>query len=172
MSDRNKAGKLSKREFAETFGISEKQIERYCQEGMPHKKEGVKVFLLMPEARVWYHKHLVEKGEQRAKPKGKRTDSVDRRLAAEAETAEIELAKLRNELMTVADYDRLIGDAFARVRARLTNLPPRIAGIVLGAKSIQEAQARIEPLVREAMEELRRADDVPTSDEDEEDAAA
>lgn len=169
-SERNKAGKLSKREFAETFGISEKQIERYCQAGMPHRKEGAKVFLLMPEARVWYHKHLEAKGVEKGRPKGKRDDYRDRQEAAAAEKAEIELAQLRNELMTVADFDRLVGDAFARVRARLTNLPPRVAGIVLGAKTIQEAQARIEPLVHEAMEELRRADDVPTSDE--EDAAA
>jgi DNA-binding response OmpR family regulator len=63
-----------------------------------------------------------------------------------------------------------VKELMARVRARLTNLPPRLAGTMLGAKTIQEAQARAEPLIREAMEELRRADDVPA--EDDEDAAA
>jgi hypothetical protein len=166
VSERNKADEISKGEFCALFGISEKQLERYCQEGMPHARRRGRVFIKMPEGRVWYHKHLEAKGEKKGKPTG-RTDSLDRRLAAEAETAEIELAKLRNELMTVSDFDRLVGDAFARVRARLTNLAPRIAGTVLGAKTIQEAQARIEPIVREAMEELRRGDDVPEVDEGE-----
>lgn len=168
-SARNRAHELSKSEFAATFGRSEKQIERYCQEGMPHKKRGTRVFIVMPEGRVWFLKHLVETDRARAKPTS-RTDSLDRRLAAEAETAEIELAQLRRELMTVADYDRVVGDAMARCAARLKNLPPRIAGVVLGATTIQEAQARVEPLVREAMDELRAAEDVPTSDQ--EDAAA
>jgi len=170
-SERNKAHELPKSEFATLFGMSEKQLERYCQLGMPHRKKSGRVFIAMPEGRVWYHKHLEQKGESKAKPKGDRSAYIDRQAAAAAEMAEIELAKARAELMTVADFERLLGDAFARVRARLTNLPPRIAGIVLGAKTIQEAQARVEPLVREAMEELRRADDVPAGD-DGEDAAA
>jgi hypothetical protein len=135
----------------------------------PHRKSGRHVLFPMPEARVWYHKHLEAKGAKSAAPTD-RSNSVDRRLAVEAEMAEIDLAKKRNELMKVDDFDRILSDAFGRVRARLINLAPRIAGIVLGATSIQDAQARIEPLVREAMEELRRADDVPTSDDDDEDA--
>lgn len=169
-SERNQARELTKREFAETFGISEKQLERYCQAGMPHRKKGRVVYIAMPEGRVWYHRHLEEKGAAKNKPTG-RSGAIDRRTEAEAALAEIELAKARNSTMTIEDYERVVGDAFGRVRARLTNLPPRLAGVVIGAKTLQEAQARIEPLVREAMEELRNADDVPTAD-DEEDAAA
>lgn len=170
MSDRNKPRKITKREFCELMGISEKQLERYCHDGMPHAKEGRAVTIPMPEGRVWYHKYLVAKGKAEATPTS-RSDSIDRQEAANAELAEIELAKARNELMRVEDYERLVGDAFARVRARLTNLPPRIAGVVLGAKTVQEAQLRTEPIVREIMDELRAADDVPGG-EDEGHAAA
>lgn len=167
---RNRAHELPKSEFASMFGMSEKQLERYCQEGMPHKKRGTRVFIVMPEGRVWYHKHLVAKGEKKGAPTD--VSAMEKReLGAKVEKAEIELARLRGQLMTVADYDRVVGDAMARCAARLKNLPPRIAGVVLGATSIQEAQARVEPLVREVMDELRAADDVPTSD-GEEDAAA
>lgn len=169
VSERNRAGWIPKAEAVERLGISEKQIERHCHEGMPHKKDGRHVLIKWPDARLWRDKLLIAQGEAKAKPTN-RSDSIDRQAAANAELAEIELAKARNELMTVTDFDRLVGDAFARVRARLTNLPPRIAGVVLGATSIHDAQARIEPLVREAMEELRGADDVPG--ESEEDAAA
>jgi ADP-ribose pyrophosphatase YjhB (NUDIX family) len=154
VSDRNGAHELSKREFAELFGISEKQIERFCQAGMPHRKKGRLVFIVMPQGRVWYHEHLVTKGEDRVRPT-KRSESADRRAAAEAELAEIALAKARSELMPVADFERIVGGSYARVRARLINLPRRIAGAVLGAQTLQEAEARAEPIVREAMEELR-----------------
>lgn len=170
MSDRNQRHELTKRAFAELFGLSEKQIERYCQAGMPHRKKGTKVSLPMPEAREWYKKHLVQKGREEAQPTD-RSQSIDRQEAAAAAIAEIDLAKARNETMTVEEHVDLLADAFARVKSRLVNLPPRIAGVVLGAQTIQEAQARIEPVVREAMEELRRADDVPGT-EDNEDAAA
>lgn len=166
MSERNAAREIPKREFAELFGISEKQIERYCQAGMPHRKDGRAVLIKMPEGRVWYHKHLEAKGEARSQPT-KRSDAVDRRAVAEAALAEISLAKARNELMTVEEFDRLLAEAFGRVRARLSNLPPRLAGAMLGAATIQEAQARAEPLIREVMEELRRADDVPGQRDDE-----
>lgn len=170
MSERNKSGWLTKSEAADRLGVSEKTIERHCHEGMPHKKQGRAVFVKWPESRVWRDKWLIAQGEAKGRPKGKRDDFRDRQEAAAAEMAEIELAQMRRQLMTVADYEQLVGDAFARVRARLTNLPPRIAGIVLGSQTIQEAQGRIEPLVREAMEELRTADDVPGDDD--EDAAA
>lgn len=170
MSDRNKAHSLTKREFAELFGRSEKQLERYFQAGMPHKKKGRDISIPMPEGRVWFLKHIVEQAKEEAKPTT-RSASIDRQVAAQADLAELELAEKRDELMRVEDFERLLADAFSRVRARLTNLPPRIAGVVLGASSIQDAMARIEPLVREAMEELRSADDVPTMDDAEESAA-
>jgi hypothetical protein len=170
MSERNAAGELTKRAFAETYGVSEAQLERLFQQGLPHAKRSTrKVAIPMPEGRIWYHNYLVEKGKRAAAPKDI-DEAKHRKMAAEAELAEIELEKAREELMTVAEFEKAIGDAFSRVRARLTNLAPRLAGVVLGAGTVQEAQARAEPLVREAMEELRAADDVPAVDEEPSDA--
>lgn len=168
MTARNAAGKLSKSMFAATFGVSESQLERLFQQGMPHAKKGRRIEIPMPAGRVWYHTHLVDKGKRQAAPRDM-DEARRRKMAAEAELAELELAKARDELMTVEAFDRAVLDAFSRVDVRLQNLASRLAGAVLGAQTIQESQARIDPLVEEAREELRRADDVPPTPEDDDD---
>jgi hypothetical protein len=163
---------LTKQQFSDTFGVSTSQLERLFQEGMPHDLGAAthgkrrRVTIPMPDGRVWYHRYLVNKGRKEAAPTTL-DDERRRHHFALAEMAELELAKARDELMTVTDFERLLGDAFARVRARLQNLAARQAGGVLGATSIEEAQKRLEPLVREAMEELRAASDVPQPEEPE-----
>ena len=167
MTARNAAGNLSKRQFSDTFGVSEAQLERLFHKGMPHEKTSArKIAIPMPAGRVWYHEYLVGKGRKQAAPKDI-DEAKQRKMAAEAELAELELAKARDELMTASEFFRVLGDAFARARAKLLNLPPRLAGASFGAATLQECQAKIAPLVDEVIEELRRAEDVPADEEDE-----
>lgn len=160
MSTRNAATEFTKRQFAETFGLSEKQIERHFAQGMPYRKDGTRILIPMPAGRTWYHEHLVEKGKKQAAPKDI-DDAKLRKAAAEAEMAELELAKLRGDTMLVDDHERMLGEAFGRARAKLLNLGPRAAGAAFGALTLQECQAKVEPIVTEIMDELCKADDVP-----------
>ena len=158
---RNAASTITKRDFAIRFGISENQLERLFQQGMPHEKHSRRVLVPMPAGRVWYHEYLVEKGRRQSAPKSS-DDARRRRAAAEAELAELDLAQRRKETVLLVEAERWVADAFGRVRAKLQNLTPRLAGVVVGLTSVQQAQSRIEPVVMEAMEELRVASDVPT----------
>jgi phage terminase Nu1 subunit (DNA packaging protein) len=90
-----------------------------------------------------------------------------RREAAQASIAELKLVRMREQLMTAAQFDKAFSDACGRLRGKLLNFAPRAAGAVLGASTLQEGQARIEPVVREIMEELRNTDDVPEPDDHE-----
>lgn len=157
---------ISKRDFGHYFNISPKQLERFFDKGMPHKKRGVTIVIPVPQGAVWYHDYCVEKGRKEAQPTTL-DEAKQRREAANAEIAELELAKLRNDLMTVVDGERAIADAFTRVRARLMNLAARIAGVVVGVQSIPDGLTRVDPLVQEVLEELRAADDVPLPDDTE-----
>lgn len=170
MTVRNAAEKMAKADFCATFGVSEAQLERYFQQGCPHEKNGRRIFVPMPAGRVWLHNYLVEKGKRQAAPTSI-DDARRRRAAAEAELAELELAEKRAELMTVSDFTKIVAEGFGRARARLQNLAPRAAAVSFGAQSIPEAQARIEPLVVEVLDELRAADDVPVEPEADEDEA-
>jgi hypothetical protein len=156
---------MTKAQFAATFGVSEAQLERYFQKGMPHEKRGRRVMIPMPTGRVWYHEHLVEKGKKAAQPK-----TIDearlRTETARAEMAELDLADRLSETMKVSEHERLLADAFSRVAAKLSNLPARAAAASFGAATVEECETRIEPIVDEVREELRKADDLPADDEE------
>ena len=142
-------------------GYSSKQITRWLTESdIPHRREANEIFFPWPAARAWLHRYLEEKGKRAAQPIDK-DNAFQRKSIAEAELIEIELAKARGELLPVASHEKLLADAFARVRARLSNLAPRAAGVVLGATTIQEAQAKIQPVIDEIFEELRDTTDIP-----------
>lgn len=168
MTARNAAGAMAKSAFAAMFGISEAQLERHFQAGMPHEKKGRRVMIPMPEGRLWYHKFLIEKGKRESAPK-----SIDearlRTETAKAEMAELDLADRQRETMTAADHACLLADALSRVAAKLTNLSARAAVASFGAATVEESEARIDPVVDEVREELRKAEDVPLSEPDPED---
>lgn len=171
MAVRNAKAEMTKRQFAETFGVSEAQLERLFQKGMPHeKKSSRKVTIPMPGGRVWYHEYLVKKGEKKAAP----STISEARLRGETARASLDELKLAREqavTMRVEEHEKLFGEAMMRVRAKLLNLAPRAAGAAFGATSLPECQAKIEPVVQEIMEELYKAEDVPEIDEDDVDLA-
>jgi hypothetical protein len=157
---------MTKRAFAEMFGVSEAQLERLFQKGMPHEKRSSRrVEIPMPEGRVWYHTYLEKKGEKRAAP-----STIDearlRKETAQAGLEEFKLAREQGITMLVEEHEKLYGEAMMRVRAKLLNLAPRAAGAAFGAASLPDCQAKIEPVVAEIMEELYKADDVPVMDDD------
>lgn len=169
MTARNAAAQMSKSAFAVTFGVSESQLERLFHQGLPHEKKGRNVMIPMPAGRVFYHKYLVDKGKREAAPK-----TIDearlRTETARAEMAELDLAERQRETMKVSDHEKLLADAFSRVSSKLTNFSARSAAASFGAATMEECEQRIEPIVAEVREELRKADDIALDDEDEEDS--
>lgn len=157
---------ITKHDACSQWGLSPSQMERYFKEGMPHRREGQrKVWLPMPAALTWY----VEKQKDIAKRQVSPTDYDDaksRKMAAEAELAELELAKARDELMTRSDCERIVSDERVRVDARLQSLAPRLAGAVIGATSHNDALARVAPLIEECRDELRTAGPLDTEADD------
>ena len=51
---------------------------------------------------------------------------------AQADTAEIELARARAEVVNVAQVERNLANLFAEVRTNLRNIPARVASTVTG----------------------------------------
>jgi hypothetical protein len=79
-----------------------------------------------------------------------------RKLAAEAELAEITLAKARRELVAIDAVAQAVGDEYAAVRAKLLSLPTKLAPLV----AIEEREAACRDLIErgitEALNELSR----------------
>jgi phage terminase Nu1 subunit (DNA packaging protein) len=76
-----------------------------------------------------------------------------RKTAAEAELAEIEVAKARGEVVLVADYEAALGTVLDRLTARLRGLPVQLAA------AGPEAEALAETEVERIIVELSQFDD-------------
>ena len=95
------------------------------------------------------------------KPNANRQSSLDEYNEARAkkerhlaELAEIEVAVKRGELIP-ADAVQLHWELMAaNTRAKLLNLPGRLAASTMGCATLQEAERAAMALVREALEEL------------------
>lgn len=81
-----------------------------------------------------------------------------RKVAAEAQIAELELAKVQGELVIAEDVVSAWADTLAGLKAKLVSIPSKAAPIVASDDSAGGCQKVIEDLVREALEELANYD--------------
>jgi len=95
--------------------------------------------------------------ERRKKPKGDdtRIESLRfRRSEAETRLAELELAKLEESFLPIETIDKVIGTVCDRLRARITNAPPKWAPQLVGIKSEPEALAIARKMTNELLDTL------------------
>jgi hypothetical protein len=81
-----------------------------------------------------------------------------RKVNAEAEIAELELAKVRGELVVVDDVIKAWESVLMAVKAKMMSVPTKAAPVVASEGEAGKCQAVIEDLVREALEELESYD--------------
>lgn len=75
---------------------------------------------------------------------------------AQADREELELAKLRGEMIAVADWEKATSDLVASAKARLLAVPARVAPKVLGETSRVMVQGIIEKEIKEALSSLAK----------------
>lgn len=88
-------------------------------------------------------------------------DQRERYDRLRADMVELDLAERRGETTTVDQLERRLGEACERAAARLKALPNRLAPMVVGVGTVQDALAAVEPIVAEVWAELYAADEVP-----------
>lgn len=81
-----------------------------------------------------------------------------RKMAAEAELAETELAQVRGRLLPVEDVEKTWTELLASCRARLLALPSKLAPEVFAADTVTEVKGLIKAGVIEALNELSELD--------------
>ena len=141
--------------------LTPQQISNLAKEdGCPREMVGRKQMFRWPEFNRWYWTRKIEEAREAARPVNL-DEARARREAALAQQEELKLAEMRGELMTVADYRRVVDDTNARIAARLKTLPQKLAPAVVGVRDVSEGLTRVQPLVDEVMAELYRGEDVP-----------
>ena len=93
-----------------------------------------------PDCAIALRKREAEKAVTEANP-GDLDTARTRKANAEAELAEIEVAKARGEVVSVADYEAALARVLDRLTARLRAMPVRLAHLGTDAELAAETEA-------------------------------
>lgn len=91
-------------------------------------------------------------------PKTMYEEARAKKVAAEAEITELELAKVRGELVVASDVVSAWIDTLMSLKAKLNSLPSKAAPLVAAEDEASVCQNVLDELVREALEELSNYD--------------
>jgi phage terminase Nu1 subunit (DNA packaging protein) len=144
---------------AQALNLTEQRVHQLVREGLP--KEGRGQFDAV-KCMLFYVRYLQKALEKRAvrtldgRYLGEREERV-RLLRADADLREIELAKQRSQLVSIADVEQAMTDLILTTKARVMAIPPRVAPSLVGETSRVMIQAKIEKACKEALAYLARS---------------
>lgn len=130
---------------AKALGVSMTAVKNARRRGMPHDIDG---------ARKW-------REQQQQTTAGTLAQAQRRKLEAEAELKELELAHKRGNLVTLDEAEAEFQKILAQLRATLVASPGKFAPRLVGLRTMAEAMSALESIVHEVMDQLVSvADDV------------
>ena len=144
---------------AQALNLTEARVHQLVKEGLPREGRGqydaVKCML-------WYIRYLqavIEKKAVNLGPgegfAGEREERV-RLLRADADLREIELAKERSQLVSIADVEAFHATLVQTAKARMRGIPARIAPELVGEMSRVMIQAKLEKVIDDALTVLAK----------------
>lgn len=156
---------VTRQEVADLFGVSHTTVDAWLKRGLPVIQRGSKGkawVINTAEVSAWL--------EQRAKESGG-SDNTDerelkrRKLAAETAKVELELARVRGEVVPLKQLERALANTFAEVKTNLRSVPSRVATAIIGEESETRIKAVILKEIDQALEvlgdlDLEEPDDV------------
>ncbi|WP_338517989.1 terminase small subunit [Alteromonas gracilis] len=163
-------------QLADILGVSLPTLRTMVKKGMPYLEEGSKGVPWEFDSAVVIAWLLAKEREDNQPqpedqdPNANTAKELQRRkLQAETEIVEIELAKKKGLVVLIEDAVACISDSVATVRAQLLNLPRRAAPLVVGETDEGTVKDTLEHEVDEILQELRkgaigRADELTNSD--------
>lgn len=152
-------------EMAGLLGITPRRLQQLAQiEGFPKTERGQ---YIPPDVIGWYVAYKEAAAKREAQP-ADLDEARLRKMAAEAALAEYELAEMEGKMVAVEDIDRILAPPLTALRAKLLNLPGKLAPQLLACRSLAEIRTLLDTSIAEAMAELQG---VGESSEDERMAA-
>lgn len=140
-------------ELADETGMSVRNLQyiRTQEPGvLTTKQRGSTTLYKQPDCAINLRKREADKARKEHAPTISLDEARTRKALAEAELAEMDVAKARGELVAVADYETALARVLDREMARLRALPIRLSH--LGADVEAAAEAEVERMVTEMAE--------------------
>ena len=160
---------VNRAELSQAMGVSLPTVDRWVRDGMPVKQRGSKgtpwEFALADVVNWWGDR------QRQAAAVDKPTNAEDaklRKLVAEAELVELELAKAKGEIAPVRDFERAQARAMAVIRQNIMNVPARAVLRLLGETDESTFKATLRAELALALEQSANADDLAAGDDDDE----
>ncbi len=146
--------KLLNLKYRRLYVLAEKGIIRKPQHGMWELVPTIQGYVSFLQTLAYGRKtlHEDEPGEiDYREEKAKLTQ-------AQAEKARLEVNHLKGKLHKSEDVERITSDMLMRFKARITSMPSKIAGFLLGKQEITEVEAILKRHCNEALNELAAYD--------------
>ncbi len=139
-------------------GMPERTFARLVSEGIPRRGDGAKARFPWPDAWHWYLDRERKAAKEAARPPvpADLADAERRLEAARAETAEIKLAQLRGDLVTVKSYREELGRTCEQLRGIVLAIPGRYAHRLVGLATPAQAMAQLRMMAHDLVIELQR----------------
>lgn len=142
-------------ELADLFGVDTDTIGVWCGQGMPHRKQsGVRRFEV---AKCVQWRRAQDKRDARDASSPDEGRERVRKLAAEADLAELRIRERRAELVAVDEAERQIGRVVTTIRSRVLAIRGRWAPRAMGLATMAEATAMLDALATDILAGLSEA---------------
>lgn len=171
MASKGKGQTLNRGEVAAFFGVTPPTVDGWVRAGCPVKKgqRGVASEFNSADVAAFLR--------EKAREEGSGTTLADenhlkrRKLAAEAERAELEVAKAKGEVAPIREFERAQAAAMAGIRANMRNVPGRAVLQLLGCTDEKEFKTKLMAEIDLALVTAAEAE-IDLEAEDDEDEAA
>lgn len=153
--------RITQSEAARRLGMTPQALGRWAgRPGAPVELVKGKPWCLWPDFPKWRDAEMAAQVRKESAP-GDFEEARTRKMAAEAELAEMELAQARGDLVTVADATERTARILERVRARFVAFPGKLAPRLVGVDTAMEARGVLEAAVGEVLSELAGGEPTP-----------
>jgi phage terminase Nu1 subunit (DNA packaging protein) len=144
-------------ELASSFGVTPQQIINYWHEGMPKLSRGTWNLGACWKWRYDRQALELETARQESPDDLANRDLEDALLKrTQREIKEIELAKLRGEIVDVGQVEKVLERAVSAFRNRMLAIPTKSAPRVFGAEDVNQVKGILDADVSDALGELSR----------------
>lgn len=129
-------------EYANIRGITAQSVRGRVNKGLPTKEDGK---IETHDAIEWEIQHVA--GDSPATARTRKDN-------AQAEKTEIDVQRLKGILVPISDIEHEVTEMVLKAKAKLLNLPNKIAVTAMACTSIKECEMEVRTKVEDILEEL------------------
>lgn len=154
--------------LADVFGVALPTVDGWVRGGCPFIQRGGRGkewTFNTADVAMWLREKSVQ--EATGETKADESELRRRRLVADTEAAELNLAKAKGEVAPIDQVQRMVMRAFAEVRAGMRNIPGRVVSQLIGETNERRFKAVLLEEIDQALMSLADADLAGDDDMDE-----